>query len=228
MLLAGLCFAALRRNAYDHRGRRTVLLGDVASIAAELPALRHGSTIRCGTDVLVYLAQKWGRHDLGGKSWCGAADTDEEEAAVAAEIAAQLGWLDGLREVLLRGVVLPQVFLSNSSAAGLDEIDIFAGVDRARREAETLIIDLDHRLGITKRGYLCAGRLTIADFVAVATLDGAGELIGQNWGRYPRVLAYLNRLRVLAGYDEAFRARAVIAGAAATRRAHAGAAPVII
>lgn len=122
----------------------------------------------------------------------------------------------------------PRSFLPDSSATGLNEIDIFAGVDRARREAETLLIALDHELQAAKKGYLCAERLTLADIAAVTTLESAGDLIGQDWGRYPRVLTYINRMQRLPGHDEAFHARAVFARAADARRMCAGGAAVIV
>merc|ERR1712093_252211 len=60
--MVGLCFAAFRRAVMERRRRQQSLSDGVTTLTGEIPAMRHGSTVRSGVDVLSYLAQKWGRH----------------------------------------------------------------------------------------------------------------------------------------------------------------------
>jgi len=198
-----MCFDAFKRLLGERQNRVNVLDPELGALGGEALTLRDGAMVCRGAEVLGYLAQKWGRHDLSGKFWCGEQD-NPEEAKAAAEISARIEWLEVLHRVLLHGVVFPQVLPPEEA----QEMDVYMEIHRARREAEVLLMELDADLASApcRKGQairLCAGRLTLADFVAAAVLR-VGCLIGQDWGRYPNVQAYLDSLECLPGYMEVF------------------------
>lgn len=199
-----MCFDAFKCLLGERQSRLSMLDPELSALGGEALTLRDGAMVCRGAEVLSYLAQKWGRHDLSGKFWCGEQD-NPEEAKVAAEINARIEWLEMLHKVLLHGVIFPQVLPPEEA----QEMDVYMEIHQARREAEMLLMELDADLASAqcRKGQairLCAGRLTLADFVAAAVLR-VGCLIGQDWARYPNVQAYLDSLVCLPGYSEVFQ-----------------------
>jgi len=193
-----LCFGAFKSLVEGRQRRAAVLVNEVSMLAGHSTVLRHGGTVQHGTSVLSYLSQKWGRHDLSGKFWCGQSD-NPEEADVMMEVSLRIEWFEQLHRVILHGLVFPQLFPHKDAS----ESDIWAEVDQAWREAKELLLDLEKDLAHHPRRWLCAGRLTIADLVAAAVLS-TGDLLGQDLSRYPFIHAYERELRSLPGYGEAF------------------------
>merc|ERR1712187_309994 len=118
-----------------------------------------------------------------------------------------------LRQALLWGMVLPQAHLAEQVVSSQrdpsiafpsseTQIDAFSRVQRARLEVRAVLLELDKRLSTAKRGFLHAGRLTTADIVAVAVLDGVVSIVCQGWVDYPHIRTYMQRMRTLPGYVE--------------------------
>lgn len=185
-----LCFGAFKRLLADKKQQRSSALKEELHIlAGEALTLRHGSVVRRGPEALTYLALKWNRQDLVG------------EAQIAEEVLMYIEWFEELYKVLLHGLVLPQLL----PPVGVEEVDVYMEVHKARCEAEAMLLQLDNDLKTKMQAKrLCAGRLTIADFFAAAVLR-VGDLIGQDWFRYPNVSRYLDSIDLLPGRVETFQ-----------------------
>merc|ERR1712224_1088421 len=159
--------------------------------------LRQGSVVRRGAEALMYLALKWNRKDLSGISeGCGS----PAEMQLAEQVLVYMERFEELHKVLLQGLVLPQI----SPPAEVEESDVYMEVHKARCEAEAMLLQLDSDLATKmKMKKLCGDRLTIADLYAVSVLR-VGEIIGQEWFRYPSISQYLDSMALLPGYAEAF------------------------
>merc|ERR1711908_267840 len=59
----GLCFGAWKLLVAKRHQHLGVLNPELDVVAGEALTLRHGATVRHGVDVLVHLAQCWGRQD---------------------------------------------------------------------------------------------------------------------------------------------------------------------
>lgn len=197
-----LCFGAFKRlMAEKQQQRNDMLKEELHILAGEALTVRHGSVVRRGPEALMYLALKWNRQDLLGIVGSSENCENQGKSQIVDEVSEYIEWLEELHKVLLHGVVLPQLL----PPVGVDESDVYIEVHKARCEAEAMLLQLDNDLTTkmqTKR--LCGGRLTIADFVAVAVFR-VGELIGQDWFRYPSVAQYLDSLELLPGCVEAFQ-----------------------
>jgi hypothetical protein len=200
----GLCFAAFRTAGAERARRRQALSNDLCAFACELPVLRRGSEVVSGVDVLWRLAEIWGQPELHG---------GEQMPKVASTVDLLLK----LRQKMLHGMVLPQAKLNSmvaeqklgeSNESSTDEAIVFQAVQHSRVEARALLQELDAQLGTAKRGYLHAGRLTIADLVAAAVLHGAAGLAAQGWSEYPILRKYLQRMQMLTGFADASTWRA--------------------
>jgi len=206
----GLCFAAWRSATTEARCRRESLCSDAGELGSELPIVRQGAEVISGVDALVRLTELWGRPELAGGDTPRAAAV----AATRSSVAATLETLEKLRQVLLRGMILPQAHLnakqqeSSTDDALDDEAEVYQGVQLARAEARYLLLQLDTQLGTAKRGFFTAGRLTVADLYAVAVLDGVASLVSSDWMDYPLLRSFVQRMRTLPGFEDAGKARA--------------------
>jgi len=196
-----LCFGAFKRALAEKQQRKKTLREELHVLAGESFTLRHGSVVRRGPEALMYLALRWNRQDLCGKAVGANGCEISGDAQITEEVLQYVAFFEELYHVLLHGLVFPQLL----PPAGADESDVYIEVHKARREAEAMLIQLESDLATKmKSKRLSAGRTSIADFVAVAVLR-VGELIGQEWFRYPNVSQYLDSLELLPGYEEAFK-----------------------
>jgi len=194
-----LCFGAFKRLLAEKKQQRENALSEELHILnGEALTVQHGSLTRRGPEALMYLALKWNRRDLSGISeGCGS----PAEAQVAEDVLAYIEWFEELHKVLLHGLVFPQLL----PPVEVEEMDVYMEVHKASCEAKAMLLQLEMDLSTkmqTKR--LCGDRLTIADFFAAAVLK-VGDLIGQEWFRYPSISQYLEYLELLPGYAETFQ-----------------------
>jgi len=188
-----LCFSAFKRLRAEKKQQRNALKDELHLTAGEPLTIRQGSFVRRGTEALVYLALKWNRPDL-------AANVIGGEAHASEEVLAYLEWLEELYRIFLHGLAFPQLL----PPAGVDEIDVCMEVQKARCEAERMLLQLENDLATKSNKRLCAGRLTIADLFAIAVLKVA-DLIGQEWFKYPSISQYVDSLDLLPGCTETFQ-----------------------
>lgn len=110
-------------------------------------------------------------------------------------------WFEELHKILLHGLVFPQLLFPTH----VEESDVYIAVHKARAEAEGMLLHLENDLSTKMRmKRLCGDRLTIADFYAAAVLR-VGEIIGQDWSRYPSIAQYVDSLDLLPGYADTFQ-----------------------
>merc|ERR1712048_584769 len=175
----------MRNALFERRRRLQALCSDMRTWTSLLPVFRRGAEVVSGVDMLAKLSTMWGKPEIAGES-----------PIVRSAVDSSVVMLMDLRQALLWGMVLPQAQLAEQVVSSLrdpsiafpsseKQIDVFSRVQRARLEVRAMLLELDKRLSTAKRGFLHAGRLTTADIVAVAVLDGVVSIVCQGWIDYP-------------------------------------------
>jgi hypothetical protein len=199
-----LCFGAFKRLLTQKKQQRKYAFSEeLQRLNGDTVTLRQGSVVRRGPEALMYLALKWNRKDLSGiREGCGS----PAEMQLAEEVLGYVERFEELHKVLLQGLVLPQI----SPPLEVEESDVYMEVHKARCEAEVMMLQLENDLAKKmKMKRLCGDRLTIADLYAVSVLR-VGDIIGQEWFRYPSISQYLDSMALLPGYAEAFESLQIV------------------
>lgn len=100
------------------------------------------------------------------------------------------------------GLVYPQVL---SYLAYPDPIAHKACVERGLEKTKGWLEILDRNLLGPKQPYLCGGQMTIADHFGSCILE-AGKLVGCTYAAYPKVNAWLGRMRTLPSWGKVHEA----------------------
>jgi hypothetical protein len=200
----GMCFSAFKRLLIEKKQQRKHAFSEeLQMLNGEALTLRQGSVVRRGPEALMHLALKWNRKDLSGiTEGCGS----PAEMQLAEEVLGYMELFEELHNILLHGLILPQIY----PPAEVEESDVYMEVHKARCEAEAMLLQLENDLALKKKmKRLCGDRLTIADLYAVSVLR-VGDIIGQEWFRYPSISQYLDSMALIPGYAEAFESLKIV------------------
>lgn len=155
-----------------------------------VPVLEDGEfRLTESSAILKYLAEKAGRPEY------------PQELRARARVNELMDWFNtNLYRSFAYGLVYPQVFPTHKRRS---EEAQAATLERGKAESENWLRVLDQALLGPDKPYVCGEQITLADYLGAAFV-GVGEVIGCAFAAYPNVNRWLDGMKKLKHWPEAF------------------------